>query len=290
MLGSSRAMLAQGNELIMKTIPSSSEQLPAIGIGARNYRLGEGWAADTDGFMETIRLFHHLGGKTIDTSPNYGDSEAIVGDILARLGIRDEIFIASKVDREMRADGEDRINNSMGRLHTDHFELLQVHNLIGWQNQLPLLYELKMQGRLKYIGITTSNERQYAEMEQIMKSEDLDFIQVDYAIDQRAAEESLLPLANDRGIAVLVNMPFGRGRLFRKVAGLGIPDFAAELDCSTWAQFLLKYVISHPAVTVAIPGTTKPHHLVDNLTAGRGLLPDDVMRRQMREFIDQLDS
>ena len=288
LLHGGQPLFAQSGELISKAIPSSGELLPVIGIGARNYRLGEGWAIDTSGFSETLRLFHQQGGRLVDTSPNYGDSESIVGDLLFELGIRNDLFLATKVDREDRQSSISRMEGSLKRMHTDHFQLMQVHNLIGWREQLPVLSEWKQEGRIHNMGITTSSNRQYAEMEQIMRQHPLDFIQVDYAMDNRASAERLLPMAIDNGIAVLVNLPFGRGRLFRKVAGMSIPDFAVDLNCDTWAKFFLKYVVSHPAVTVAIPGTTKPHHVVDNLGAARGELPDLELRQRMEDFIDNL--
>jgi aryl-alcohol dehydrogenase-like predicted oxidoreductase len=281
-------LLAQSDELITKAIPSTGEAIPVIGIGARNYRVGAGWAPDTSDFIATLRTFHQLGGRLIDTSPNYGESEVVVGDILANLGIRDDLFVATKVDREDRGSGITRMDNSLKRMHTDHFELMQIHNLVGWQTQLPLIREWKQAGRFKYIGVTTSSESQYDELEHIMRQEDLDFIQIDYALDERGAANRILPLAADRGMAVLINLPFGRGRLFKRVAGHNLPDWAAEIDCDSWAQYFLKYVVSHSAVTAAIPGTTKPHHIIDNMGAAQGRLPDQALRTRMQKFIDNL--
>jgi len=281
-------LLAQPAELLTKAIPSSGETIPIIGIGARNYRVGDGWAPDTSDLIATLRTFHQLGGRLVDTSPNYGESEVVVGNILAELGIRDELFVATKVDREERDSGISRMEDSLTRMHTNHFELMQVHNLIGWQTQLPLIREWKQAGRCKYIGITTSSENQYEELEHIMRKEELDFIQIDYALDERGAADRILPLAADRGMAVLINLPFGRGRLFNRVAGHSLPDWAAEIDCDSWARFFLKYVVSHPAITAAIPGTTKPHHIIDNMGAAQGRLPDQALRTRMQEFIDNL--
>ena len=279
---------AQSAELNTRTIPSSGERVPVIGLGARNYRVGEGWAPDTAEFRRTLQTFHDLGGRVLDTSPNYGDSESIVGDLLAELGIRENLWLATKVDREDRESGLERMEASMDRMHTDHFELIEVHNLRGWETQLPTLREWKQEGRIKYLGITTSSSRQYSEIERIMVQEDLDFVQINYAADTREAADRILPLAADRGMGVLVNLPFGRGRLFSRVGDRDLPDWASEIDCETWGQFFLKYVASHPAVTAAIPGTTKAHHAVDNIGAARGAMPDAALRRRMEEFVDAL--
>ena len=173
-------------------------------------------------------------------------------------------------------------------MHTDSFELMQVHNLRGWETQIPTLREWKEEGKIKYIGITTSSDRQYEQMEQIMLQETLDFIQIDYAIDNRTAEEKLLPLARDMGVGVLINMPFGRGRLFARVGDRELPVWSAEFGCKSWGQFFLKYVVSHPAVTAVIPGTTSERNAVDNIEAGKGLLPTSQIRSRMEEFIDAL--
>lgn len=283
-----RPLGAQSAELNTKVIPSSGERVPVIGLGARNYRVGEGWAPDTTEFRRTLQTFHDLGGRVLDTSPNYGDSETIVGDLLADLGIRGDLWLATKVDREEREAGIARMEGSMERMHTDHFELVQVHNLRGWEAQLPTLREWKQAGRIKYLGITTSSSRQYEDMERIMAQEDLDFIQINYAADARDAADRILPLAADRGMGVLVNLPFGRGRLFSRVGDRDLPDWASEIDCESWGQFFLKYVASHPAVTAVIPGTTKAYHAEDNIGAARGVLPDPDMRRRMEEFVDAL--
>ena len=279
---------AQVAELITRQIPSSGERVPVVGLGARNYRVGEGWAPDTAEFRRTLQTFHDLGGRVLDTSPNYGASETIVGDLLAELGIRDDLWLATKVDREDRESGIARMQGSLERMHTDHFQLVQVHNLRGWEAQLPTLREWKQEGRIKYLGITTSSTRQFDEMERIMTREDLDFIQINYAADARDAADRILPLATDRGIGVLVNLPFGRGRLFSRVGERDLPDWASEIDCESWGQFFLKYVTSHPSVTAVIPGTTKAHHAVDNIGAAQGRLPDAALRRRMEEFVDAL--
>lgn len=282
-----RSLSAQTSQLIQRTIPSSGERVPVIGLGARNYRVGDA-EGERAPFKATLKAFADLGGKLVDTAPGYGNSETVVGDLVAELDIRDRLFLASKVDREDRDEGLERIDNSFRYLRTDRMDLMQVHNLRGVDTQLGNLRDLKAQGRIRYLGITTSSGRQYQRVVEILERETLDFIQVDYALDNRNVAERILPLAADRGMAVLVNLPFGRGRLFRSVGRRSLPVWAADIDCSSWAQVFLKYVVSHPAITCVIPGTTKEHHAVDNQGAGRGRLPDAALRRTMESFIDRL--
>jgi len=281
------SLLAQQDSLITATIPSSGQLVPAVGLGARNYRARTG-STEIPVFRDTLATFHRLGGKVLDTSPNYGNSEAVVGDILRELGIRDDLFIATKVDRGERRDGMARMERSFKLLGGDDFALMQVHNLRGVEVQLETMKEWKEQGRFHYIGITTSNARQYDALEQLMNKHTLDFIQIDYSLGNRGAAERVLPLAMDKGIAVLVNLPFGRGRLFDAVGNRALPDWAADIDANSWAQVFLKYIISHPASTIPIPGTTKPHHAEDNILAAIGRLPDASIRSEMESFIDPL--
>jgi aryl-alcohol dehydrogenase-like predicted oxidoreductase len=278
---------AQGNRLNMKTIPSSGQQLPAIGIGCRNYRGPENSQQATE-FRETFATFHRLGGKILDTSPNYGNSEEVIGNIMNELGIRNDLWVATKVDRESSQDGIERMESSFERLGGDQFDLMQVHNLRGTEAQLETMSAWKEQGRFRHIGITTSNDRQYADMEAFINRYALDFIQVDYSLGNRGAAERLLPLARDKGIAVLVNLPFGRGRLFNAVGDRALPDWAADIDASSWAQVFLKYVASYPGTVIPIPGTTKPHHAEDNINSAVGRLPDSGLRTEMERFIDPL--
>lgn len=273
--------------LIRHAIPSSGEKIPAIGIGMRNYRTE--WAENGIGeYRRTIEVFHELGGRVLDTAPSYGDSESVLGGILGKLGIRDDLFIATKVDREGRETGIERMQDSLDKIGTDHVDLMQVHNLRDAATQLKTMREWRDAGRIRYVGITTSFEGQYEDFERVMKNEELDFIQVDYSLANRNAEERILPLARDRGMATLINLPFGRGKLFDAVGDRELPDWAREFDVETWAQFFLKYVISHPAVTVAIPGTTQPDHARDNVGAMTGRLPDPDERRRMEKLFDAL--
>jgi len=281
-------LFAQGAPLIQKKIPSSDELIPVIGLGtARRY---EEVTSDAEKvpLSETILKFKEVGLKVIDSSPSYGTAEAVVGEIVEGLKIRDALFIATKVS--LRKDGRDeglkQIEQSFKRLRTNKIDLIAVHNLRDTDTQLKTLREMKQAGRIRYVGITTSFDNQYSEFEQTMKKETLDFIQVDYALDNRNAGERILPLAADRAMAVMINLPFGRGRLFNAVQGKKLPDWASEFDCKTWAQFFLKYIVSHPAVTCAVPGMAKAEYVVDNLGAARGRLPDAAMRKRMEQFID----
>jgi aryl-alcohol dehydrogenase-like predicted oxidoreductase len=267
---------AAADTLITKVIPSSGERLPAIGLG-------------TDAFREDVReeiraeikRMSELGGSVIDTSDDYGDSEALIGEALETLGTRAKFFLATKC-----SNGPDSFARSLELLKTRRVDLLQVHNLHGVAELLPAMHEWKQAGKIRYLGITTSRVSQHAEMLELMRRYPLDFIQVDYSIANRDAAEAILPLASARKIAVLVNLPFGRSSLFRQAAERRLPPWAGDIDVASWAQFFLKYVISHPAVTCAIPGSTKQSHLEDNQAAGRGRLPDEALRRRMEEYWD----
>ena len=268
-------------------IPSSGQQVPSVGIGCRNYR-GSLNSDEMPVFTDTLSTFHRLGGKVVDTSPNYGNSEEIIGTIMRELDIRNELWVATKVDREDQATGIARMERSFKLLAGDSFELMQVHNLRGVDIQLKTMTEWKEQGRFRYIGVTTSSDRQYEAMAEVMNRHTLDFIQIDYSLGNRNADDRLLPMALDKGIAVLVNLPFGRGRLFNAVGDTPLPDWATDIDAGSWAQIFLKYVMSHSTGAIPIPGTTKPHHADDNIAAARGRLPDASLRREMELFIDPL--
>lgn len=276
--------------LLQKKIPSSGEAIPIIGIGtARRYEEIKS-DAEKAPLRETIRQFQALGGKVIDSSPSYGTAEAVLGELVEGLKVRDSLFLATKVSLRKvgRDEGLAQIEESFKRLRTDKIDLIAVHNLRDTDTQLRTLREMKQAGRIRYVGITTSFDRQYAEFEQVIRKENLDFIQVDYALDNRDAGERIIPAAGDRGAAVMINLPFGRGRLFNAVQGKKLPGWADEFDCKSWAQFFLKYIVSHPAITCAVPGMAKPEYVVDNLGAARGRLPDAATRRKMEQFIDSL--
>jgi diketogulonate reductase-like aldo/keto reductase len=264
--------------LITRPIPANGERLPGIGIG-------------TDSFSESARgniqaelgRLAELGGTVIDMAAAYGDSEALIGDALAHLGTRARMFLATKLVAD---GGAESFTRSLERLKTDHVDLLQVHNLNGVAALLPAMQQWKKERKVRYLGVTTSRVSQHADIIATMRAYPLDFIQVDYSIANRDAATTILPLAAERRIAVLVNLPFGRSSLFREAAGRPLPPWAADIDVKSWAQYFLKYVISHPAVTCAIPGSTQVGHLIDNQGAGRGRLPDEPLRRRMEEYWD----
>jgi aryl-alcohol dehydrogenase-like predicted oxidoreductase len=278
----------KSDALLTRKIPSSGEALPLIGIGtARRYDVGDS-AEERAPLREVLRQLPRLGGRLVDTAPSYGAAEAVVGELIAELGNREEIFLATKVGagRSGTGAGLAEMNESLRRLRTNRLDLLQVHNLAGVDEMLPLLRKWKDEGRIRYLGVSTSSERQYEALAALMRKEPLDFVQIDYAIDNRDADNVILPLAADRGMAVLTNLPFGRGRVFEALGKHPLPEWARELGIATWAQFALKYVISHPAVTSAIPGTAKLEYLEDNLGAARAPLPDAKARQRMVQLLE----
>ena len=273
--------------LITKAIPSTAERIAAIGIGTDSFR-------DTlrDEIRAELKRMSELGGSVIDTAAAYGDSEALIGQALDSLGTRDKMFIATKLvgsesNGRSGATGADSFGRSLERLKTPRVDLLQVHNLNGVAMLIPLMQEWKKAGRIRYLGVTTSRVSQHAEIIDVMRNYPLDFIQVDYSIANRDAAEAIFPLALERKLAVLANLPLGHSSLFRQASERELPSWAADIDVASWGQYFLKYVISHPAVTCAIPGSTKVSHLVDNQSAGRGRLPDAAMRRKMEEYWDR---
>jgi diketogulonate reductase-like aldo/keto reductase len=266
--------------LIAKAIPATGELLPAIGIGTDAFRTGV-----RDDVRAELKRMSELGATVIDTSDDYGDSEVLIGEALESLGTRDRMFLATKLSGGGAA-GADIFARSLERLRTRRIDLLQVHNLRGTSELIPQMEKWKKEGRIRYIGVTTSRGGQHAELAACVRAYRLDFIQVDYSIANREAAETLLPLALDRRVAVLVNLPFGRSSLFREASGRALPPWAADIEVSSWAQYFLKYVIGHPAVTCAIPGSTQLSHLEDNQGAARGPLPDAAMRRRMEEYWD----
>jgi aryl-alcohol dehydrogenase-like predicted oxidoreductase len=279
--------IAGTDSVIRKAIPSSGEKIPIVGLGTNRYGVDTSDEARKP-LRAALNRFRELGGTVIDTAPSYRTSESVLGDLIADLGIRDDLFVATKADQSTSEAVSGQMQESLGKLKTSSFDLMQVHNLQGWQESLAVMREWKAEGRIRYIGITTSNTRQYTDFETVMRQEDLDFVQLNYSLEQREAAERLLPLAADRGMAVMVNRGFGGGRIFDAVGDRPVPDWAGEFDCSSWAQFLLKYALSHPAATVAIPGMTKTKHVEDNMLAARGRLPNAEERRRMESFYDAL--
>ncbi|HYC88011.1 MAG TPA: aldo/keto reductase [Thermoanaerobaculia bacterium] len=271
-------------KLNTRKIPSSGEPLPLVGIGTAR-RFDVATPEEREPLMAVLQELPRLGGKLVDTAPSYGVAEVVVGELVAKIGNHNDLFIATKVGagRGGVEAGVAEMNQSLERLKK--IDLMQIHNLAGVDVMLPVLRKWKEEGRIRYTGVSTSNARQYEALETLMKNEPLDFIQIDYAIDNRAAEERILPLAADRKIAVLTNLPFGRGRVLNAFKGKPVPEWAQELGITTWAQFALKWVVSHPAVTSAIPGTAKLEYLRDNLGAARGPLPDAATRKKMVELL-----
>jgi aryl-alcohol dehydrogenase-like predicted oxidoreductase len=275
---------------LMKVIPSSGEMVPAVGLGtASSFSQAARTPEEHAELLEVIRLFTDLGGSFIDTAPTYGTSEVVLGELIREVGNADEIFMATKLSRvEGREAGMAQFNQSAERLAPGNLDLNQIHNLGDWQTQLALLREMKEEGRIRYVGITTSRDSQYADMAQILRDEEFDFVQFDYAIDNRNTEEELLPIAADKGIATLINGPFGRTRLFSRVGDREVPEWAQEFGATSWAQFFLKWLLGHPNVTVPIPATSDPGHLKDNMGAGLGRVPNEDERKRMADFIDGL--
>jgi diketogulonate reductase-like aldo/keto reductase len=279
---------AAERRLIRKAIPSTGELLPAIGLGtSRTFDVGDDQAALSE-LGEVLKAFFDNGGKLIDSSPMYGSAEQVLSTLLGRVNHRDRLFAATKVWIDGEQAGIRQMENSLREWGIRRFDLMQIHNLRDWRTHLKTLKDWKARGKIRYIGITTSHGRFHREMETIMRHEPLDFVQLSYNIENRIAEERLLPLAADRGMAVLVNRPFQRGELFRKARGKSIPKWAADFDCTSWGQFFLKFIVSHPAVTCVIPATAKVLHMQDNMVAGYGRLPDAAMRGKMVDYFESI--
>ena len=271
---------------LTRVIASSGETIPVVGLGSWiTFNVGNDRAARTQ-CAEVMRAFFGAGGRLIDSSPMYGSSQGVIGDGLQSLAGRPPVFSADKVWTS--SAGAPQIETSRQLWRVPQFDLLQVHNLLAWEQQLPLLQAMKAAGRLRHVGITTSEGRRHREVEQIMRSQRIDFVQLSYNLLDREAEERLLPLAQERGIAVLVNRPFRQGDLLRSLQRQPLPGWAGEIDCSTWAQVALKFAISHPAVTCAIPATSSIAHVRENLAAARGRMPDAALRKRMAGHVAAL--
>jgi diketogulonate reductase-like aldo/keto reductase len=275
---------AADKALIRKTIPGTGEALPVIGLGSsRTFDIGSDQAA-LESLVGVMQAFFANGGQVIDSSPMYGSAEQIIGELLRRSGPQNKLFAATKVWTDGEQNGIRQMEDSLAKWGLQRFDLIQIHNLRDWQVHLRTLRDWQAAGKVRYIGITTSHGRFHSELETILRNEPFDFVQLSYNIEDRSVEQRLLPLAAERGIAVLVNRPFQRGALFGKVKGQALPEWAADIDCASWGQFFLKFIVSHPAVTCAIPATTKVHHQQDNMAAGFGRLPDAEMRKRMGDF------
>jgi aryl-alcohol dehydrogenase-like predicted oxidoreductase len=278
---SPRQLLGEARTPIRRPVPVSGEMLPVIGMGtSQTFDVGEDPELKTQ-LADVMRVFFQNGGRLIDSSPMYGRSESVVGELLAATGNQEAVFAATKVWTDGRQKGITQMEQSMQRMGVDVMDLMQIHNLRDWQTHLPVLKEWKAQGRFRYIGITTSHGRFHDALERILQDERLDFVQLTYNLEDRVVEERLLPLAADRGIGTLINRPFQRGELFRKVKDVPLPEWSADFDCRSWGQFFLKFILAHPAVTCVIPATSKVAHMTDNMAAGFGRLPDSAMRKRM---------
>ena len=280
----------QTANILKKPVPHSGEMLPVVGLGtARTFDVRPERAIGSP-LQEVMRLFVERGGSIVDSSPMYGHAESVVGALAAELGIQKSLFLATKVWTRGKQAGIRQMEESMRRMRSERIDLIQVHNLSDWRTQLDTLKEWKKSGRIRYLGVTHYALSAFDEIGDIIKNEGLDFIEIPYSIDNRRAEERLLPIAADHGTAVIAHTPYGRGRLFRMVKGRPLPAWAGggDFDIQSWGQFFLKYLISHPACTCAIPATTKPKHLVDNMGAAYGRLPDTKTRRRMAEYMARL--
>jgi diketogulonate reductase-like aldo/keto reductase len=271
--------------ILQRPIPSSGETIPAVGLGTwRTFDVGGGAAARAP-LGEVLKAFVDLGGRVLDSSPMYGAAESVAGDLGAALGVTGRLFLATKVWTSGRQAGVAQMEQSMRRLRTPTLDLMQIHNLLDWRTHLATLRDWKAAGRIRYLGVTHYTASAYDELERVLRDEPLDFVQVNYSLGERDAERRILPLARDRGVAVLVNRPFAEGGLFGRVRGRALPAWAAEADCTSWAQVFLKWILAHPAVTCVIPATSRPQHLADNMKAGAGRLPDAATRERMGRLV-----
>jgi aryl-alcohol dehydrogenase-like predicted oxidoreductase len=275
---------AEASPLATRRIPHTGDALPVIGLGTANsWDIGDD-PAERDACAAVIRSLVAAGGNIIDTAPSYGQAESVVGDIVAEAELRHDVFLATKLEDYDRGTGPAALHASLRRLRTDKLDLMQLHNVSDPQQDLAMLRDWKAQGFCRYIGITTTFHGAFDAAEAVLRREKPDFLEIDYSIEDRAAEKRLIPTAAEVGAAVLTALPFGRGRLFRTVQQRPLPDWAREFGAATWGQFFIKYLLGNPAVTAVIPGTTNPQHMVDNLAAGRGRPPDAAERQKMIAF------
>ncbi len=279
--------LAQPRAILTRPIPSTGEALPVVGLGSWiTFNVGDDPVA-RDACAEVMRNFSETGGRMIDSSPMYGSSQEVIGYGLRKAALTGRIFSADKVWISSGARGREQIEQSRRKWQVNRLDLVQVHNLLNWQEHLPTLFAMKGAGQVRYVGITTSEGRRHRDIEQLMRSQAIDFVQVTYNPVDREVEERILPLARDRGIAVIVNRPFREGALLRALARQPLPPWAADIDCTSWAQFVLKFIVSHPAVTCAIPATTSVAHVRENMFAAYGRLPDEALRQRMIAAVER---
>jgi diketogulonate reductase-like aldo/keto reductase len=273
---------------ILKRIPSSGEEIPVVGMGTWQTFMVERTEAELAPLRDVLRIFHERGGRVVDSSPMYDPAEDVLGELASDLGIVDDLWVATKVWTEGREEGIAQMEQSLSELRRPNIELMQVHNLVDVEVQLDTLEAWKAEGRFRYIGVTNTSAQRYPAVEAILDDGRLDFVQINYSLAERASDERILPMARERGIGIITARPFAGGSLFQAVQGQPLPEWASEFDCSSWGQFFLKYIASHPAVTCAIPATSNPDHMRDNMGAGVGRLPDEEMRTRMEAFVDAL--
>jgi len=270
---------------LRRPVPASGEMIPVVGLGTwRVFDVG-GSPSERGPLKDVLKSLVELGGRVVDSSPMYGAAESVVGDLASELAITDKLFLATKVWTRGRAAGIAQMEQSLRLLRRPRLDLMQIHNLVDWRTHLATLREWRQAGRIRYLGVTHYTASAYDELERVLRSETLDFVQLNYSLGEREAERRILPLARERGIAVLVNRPFAEGGLFGRVRGQALPSWAADFECASWAQFFLKWILAHPAVTCVIPATSRPEHLVDNMKAGVGALPDVATREKMAALI-----
>ena len=284
---SPRFIYAGSEKFLTKLIPSSNERIPLIGLGSsRTFNVGND-SRGLENVSEVMRHFFNAGGKLIDSSPMYGSSQSAIGYGLNKLGKTKDVFSADKVWTWESDKGPSQMEQSRQYWQVDYIDLMQVHNLVSWEEHLKTLFNMKKQGKIRYVGISTSHGRRHDELEEIMKTQPLDFVQFSYNILDREVEQKLLPLAKKRDIAVITNRPFQRGYLFDELDGKPLPTWAKTIGCNTWSQFLLKFIVSHPSVTCAIPATTQVEHVKENMLACVGPLPNQVMRKRMIDYVEK---
>jgi diketogulonate reductase-like aldo/keto reductase len=286
----SLVLAEEAKPMLSRAISSSGELVPVVGMGSSGTFDVGATAAELEPLRAVLSALVEGGGRVIDTSPMYGRAESVLGELIAGLGLRERLWLATKVWTRGRQAGADQIADSMRRLRTDRLELVQVHNLLDWREHVPTLRSLQQSGKVKYVGVTHYRADAHADLERVLNEERFDWLQVNYSLAERGAETRLLPFCRDRGVAVMINRPFADGGMFAHVKDRALPDWASEIGCTSWAQFFLKFVVSHPAVTCVIPATAKARHMQDDCAAGFGPLPDAGQRARMASYWDELTS
>ena len=279
---------AQSSRIMTRKIASTGEEIPAVGLGTWQVFDAGGDAAARAPLREVLKAFSGAGGKLIDSSPMYGSAESVAGDLIAELGLREKLFIATKVYTSGRDEGIQQMETSFKRLRVERMDLMQVHNLVDVGVHSKTLLDWKAKKRVRYVGITHYTSSAYAEIERLLDREKYDFVQINYSLAEREAEKRLLGICRQKHVAVIANRPFAEGAMFRRVRDKALPPWAAEIGVASWAQYFLKWIVAHPAITCAIPGTGKREHMADNVAAGFGALPDEAMRKKMADYFDSL--